>query len=157
AVFPCQPKGKAPACARGVHAATTDLNRIQSWWGPCPELNIGIATGAVSGFFVIDIDGDEGEASIRALEAKHGPLPSTVEAIPGKGRHCYFRIGEHPIGNTAGTVGAGIDTRGDGGYVLAPPSLHPSGHAYAWSVDSAAEFADAPGWLHELIGTDKPG
>jgi hypothetical protein len=158
AVFPCQPKGKTPACQRGVHDATKDATRINSWWRACPELNIGIATGAISGFFVVDIDGEDGEASLCALEAKRGALPPTVEVITGNGRQCYFRIGGHgAIGNTAGTIGAGIDTRGDGGYVLAPPSVHPSGRAYAWSVDSAAEFAEAPDWIHELIGAHAPG
>jgi hypothetical protein len=157
AVFPCQPRGKAPACQRGVHDATTDIVRINSWWRGCPELNIGIATGSASGFFVVDIDGEDGESSLRTLEAVHGAIPPTVEVITGKGRHCYFRLGEHgAVANTVGTIGKGIDTRGDGGYVLAPPSVHPSGRAYAWSVDSVAEFADAPEWVHDLIGTNLP-
>src|SRR5262249_776325 len=157
AVFPCQPRGKAPACQRGVHDATTDATRINAWWRPCPDLNIGIATGAASGFFVVDIDGDDGEATLRALEATHSALPPTVEVITGKGRHCYFRLGEHGvIGNTAGTIGLGIDTRGEGGYVLAPPSVHPTGRAYAWSVANAAEFAGGPEWIYQLIGTQAP-
>jgi len=157
-VFPCQPKGKTPACQRGVHDATTDIDRINAWWGSCPDLNIGIATGSISGFFVVDIDGEDGEATMRAQEAEHGALPPTIEVITGKGRHLYFRIGEHgAIGNSVAIIGKGIDTRGDGGYVLAPPSLHPSGRAYAWSVDCAQEFADAPEWVHDLIGTQAPG
>ncbi len=113
AVFPCQPRGKTPATQHGCKDATTDPVRINSWWKSCPDMNIGIATGAVSGFFVVDIDGDEGEASLRKLEETHGPLPPTVAAITGKGRHCYFRLGEHgPVGNSAGLIGDGIDTRG---------------------------------------------
>jgi len=116
------------------------------------------ATGATSGFFVVDIDGDDGEATLRLLEATHGALPPTVEVITGKGRHCYFRLREHGvIGNTASTIGLGIDTRGEGGYVLAPPSVHPSGRSYAWSVDSAAEFAEAPEWIYQLIGAHASG
>lgn len=156
-VFPCAPKSKVPACQRGVHEATTDLERLESWWGKIPDLNIGVATGAVSGFFVLDVDGENGEASLRELEAKYGALPPTVEVITGKGRHLYFRLGEHPIGNTAGTIAAGLDTRGDGGYVLAPPSLHPSGARYCWSVDSGSELADAPEWLYELLGSQREG
>src|SRR5262249_60463965 len=54
AVFPCQPRGKAPACDAGLHAATTDPERINRWWRAFPDLNIGIATGAVSRVFVLD-------------------------------------------------------------------------------------------------------
>jgi hypothetical protein len=156
AVFPCQPRGKNPACQRGVHEATIVADRINSWWGGCPDANIGIATGNASGFFVLDIDGEEGEASLRELEKKYNePLPPTVESITGNdGRHLYFRLGPDPICNSAGTLGAGLDIRGIGGYVLAPPSVHPdTGRAYAWSVDSASDFADAPGWLLELVST----
>jgi hypothetical protein len=154
AVFPCEPRGKEPASARGLLDATADLDRINGWWRAMCELNIGIATGALSGFWVLDVDGDEGEASLRRLEADHGALPATVEVITGKGRHCWFRIGEHgAIKNSVGQIAPGLDVRGDGGYVLAPPSIHPSGRAYTWSVDCARELADAPDWLHELIGT----
>jgi hypothetical protein len=99
----------------------------------------------------VDVDGDDGETSLRKLEAEHGPLPPTIEVITGKGRHLYFRIGEHSVKNSVGQVAPGIDVRGDGGYVLGPPSIHPSGRAYAWSVDSASEFADAPDWLCTLL------
>jgi hypothetical protein len=161
AVFPCQPRGKEPACDTGLHAATRDAERIDRWWRSIPELNIGIATGAASGIFVLDIDGEDGEGSLFKLESEHRMLPRTVEAITGKGRHCYFRLGEHgSVRNSARQIGAGLDVRGDGGYVIAPPSIHPSGRSYTWSVDAAGEFADAPDWLHTLIGANgngKPG
>ena len=154
AVFPCQPRGKEPACSNGLLAATTDLARITLWWESIPDLNIGIATGAVSGVFVLDVDGMEGEQSLRQLEQSNGELPPTVEAITGKGRHCYFRIGEHgAVRNSASQIAPGLDIRGDGGYVIAPPSTHPSGRAYAWSVDSEPNYADAPDWLHKLIAS----
>jgi hypothetical protein len=151
AVFPCQPRGKAPATGRGVLDATTDFQRIDAWWRSAPDLNIGLATGSVSGFFVLDIDDAEGHASLHRLEAEHGELPPTVEVITGRGRHCYFRLGDGPVRNSTGQIGTGLDIRGDGGYVLAPPSLHPSGATYAWSVDTADSFADAPEWLHEFL------
>ena len=156
AVFPCQPRGKEPACSNGLLAATTDLARITLWWESIPDLNIGIATGAVSGVFVLDVDGTEGEQSLRQLEQSNGALPPTVEAITGKGRHCYFRIGEHgAVRNSASQIAPGLDIRGDGGYVIAPPSIHPSGRPYAWSVDTERDFADAPDWLLTKIGTAK--
>jgi hypothetical protein len=155
-VFPCQPRGKEPATSRGLHDATTDLDRINKWWRAVPDLNIAIATGPVSGIWVLDVDGDDGEASLRKFEAEQGALPSTVEVITGRGRHLYFRA-TRDIKNSAGQVAAGIDTRGAGGYVLAPPSIHPSGRAYAWSVDSGSEFTDAPDWLVALVGATKDG
>jgi hypothetical protein len=156
AVFPCQPRGKEPACDTGLHAATTDAERINRWWCAVSDLNIGVATGMVSGIFVLDVDGDEGEASLRLLEQQHGALPPTIEAITGKGRHCYFCM-RGSIRNSAGQIAAGLDIRGDGGYVIAPPSVHPSGRAYRWSVDTANDFAEAPDWLHAMIGANTNG
>src|SRR5262249_36996229 len=63
----------------------------------------------------------------------------------------YFKLNGHAVRNSAGLLGLGLDVRGDGGYVLLPPSIHPSGRAYAWSVDSADEFAIAPDWLYALL------
>src|SRR5262245_56674086 len=100
AVFPCQPRGKEPACDTGLHAATTDIERINRWWQAFPDLNIGIATGKASGVFVLDIDGEDGEGSLLKLESAHTALPPTVEVVTGKGRHCYFRIGKHKISNS---------------------------------------------------------
>jgi hypothetical protein len=156
AVFPCQPHGKEPACDTGLHAATTDRERIDRWWHAFPNLNIGIATGMVSGVFVLDIDGEDGEGSLLKLESEHGALPPTVEAITGKGRHCYFRItGKRKISNSVGQLGVGLDVRGDGGYVIAPPSVHPSGRTYAWSVDTTRDFAAAPDWLITMVAAAK--
>jgi hypothetical protein len=151
AVFPCQPQGKAPVTCRALLDATTDAAQIQRWWRSAPTCNIGVATGEASKFFALDIDGDDGEASLRQLEAEHGKLPATLETITGKGRHCYFNINGHHIRNSVSAIGAGLDIRGSGGYVLAPPSVHPTGRPYAWSVDGAEESADAPDWLLQKI------
>src|SRR5215471_1208019 len=146
-VFPCVPRNKRPATAHGLKDATTDPLEIEAWWGRDPNYNLAVATGSVSGVFVVDIDGEDAEAELRRLEKEHGQLPATVESVTGRGRHIFFRCPDKPVRNTAGKIAAGIDTRGDGGYVLVPPSMHPSGKRYAWSVDSAASFADAPDWL----------
>ncbi len=152
AVLPLQPRGKTPATASGVKQATTDTAIIDSWWTAAPDMNVAIATGSRSGVFVLDVDAEAGEQSLRELERANGDLPETVEAITGKGRHCYFRLGNGvSIRNSVGKLGPGLDIRGDEGYAAAPPSIHPSGRKYEWSVDCAAEFADAPEWLHALI------
>jgi Bifunctional DNA primase/polymerase, N-terminal/Primase C terminal 1 (PriCT-1) len=147
AVFPCRPRGKEPATANGCNAATVDPCLIERWWRQEPDCNIGIATGARSHVFALDVDGGDAETALRKLEDEHGALPPTVESITARGRHLYFEWPGKPVRNSAGTVGPGLDIRGDGGYVLAPPSLHPSGRAYCWSVDSAGAFAHAPEWL----------
>jgi Bifunctional DNA primase/polymerase, N-terminal/Primase C terminal 1 (PriCT-1) len=151
AVFPCRPQDKRPATANGLKDATTDVNIIRQWWRQEPQFNLAIATGAVSGIFVVDVDGLDAEVELRRLEAQHGTLPSTVEAITARGRHCYFRLPDAPVRNSAGKIAPGVDVRGDGGYVLAPPSVHPTGKRYAWSVDCASAFAEAPAWLIDKV------
>jgi Bifunctional DNA primase/polymerase, N-terminal/Primase C terminal 1 (PriCT-1) len=154
AVFPCWPNRKTPVCKHGLKEATTDSEIIMAWWSSYPTANIAAATGRISGVFVVDIDmkhGKNGEADLRALEAKHGPLPKTVESItPSKGRHLWFRMPKHSVPNSVAKIAPGIDIRGDGGYVLVPPSRVVEDYgagSYHWSVDGASEFADAPEWL----------
>jgi hypothetical protein len=157
AVFPCCPRGKRPATTNGVKDATTDPDTIQRWWGREPQLNVAVATGDVSAIFVLDVDGVDAEAELRKLEQKYGELPSTVETITARGRHVFFKMPRTAVGNSASRVALGIDVRGDGGYVLVPPSMHPIGRQYTWSVDSASKFAAAPEWLIANISTPNNG
>jgi hypothetical protein len=92
-------------------------------------------------------------------EEIHGALQPTREAITGRdgGRHVYYRLGKHKVRNSAGRLGTGLDVRGTDGYVLLPPSIHPSGRPYRWSVDSADHIASAPDWLHAILGEEKSG
>src|SRR5215471_17604590 len=150
-VFPCLPQDKPPATPNGVKAATTDLDTIRRWWQQDAQFNIAIATGTASGIFAVDADGVDAEAELRKLEAQHGALPATVEVITARGRHLYFKMPAAPIRNSAGKLGPGLDIRATGGYVLAPPSIHPTGRRYEWSVDCASTIADAPSWLTERI------
>ncbi len=153
AVFPLKPCGKTPLTDHGLIDATKGAAQVSAWWGQWPEANIGCATGQVSGFWSLDIDGEKGEASLRGLETEHGPLPPTVEIITGRGRQAFFKY-EAPIRNSAGRLGAGIDVRGDGGYTILPPSIHPTGKRYEWSVDGypgEVPLASAPEWLLEAL------
>ena len=150
-VFPCKDQGKTPRTPRGFHDATTDAAMVRSWWTRWPEANIGIPTGAVSGFVVIDIDtGDDkqGDASYAELTAEHG-TPATIEAKTGTGgRHLLFKCPDPPIKNTASALAKHIDTRGDGGYIIAAPSVHPSGGRYEWvHGPEHRQLADLPEWL----------
>jgi len=146
-VFPCRPRDKRPATANGLKDATTDINIIRQWWRTNPDFNVAIATGVVSRIFVIDVDGLDAEFELRKLEGEHGALPPSVEVITARGRHIYFQWPAQPIRNSAGKIAPGIDVRGDGGYVLVPPSVHPSGKKYAWSVDCSTSVTEAPEWL----------
>ena len=134
-IFPCIPNDKPPAFKGGFYSATTNPATIARWWNAKPY-NIGIRTGACSHLWVVDIDPGGW------LDG----LPLTLEAATGRGRHLYFATGLD-LPNTAGRIGPGIDTRGGGGYVIAPPSVHPSGAIYRWSIES--EPATPPGWLIE--------
>jgi len=147
-VLPCIPGGKTPATTHGVLDATVDSSSVERWWNADPNRNVAIATGAASGILVVDVDGLDAEVELRKLEAEHGALPATVEVITGNGRHIWFWCpGGTTICNSVGKIAPGIDTRADNGYVLAPPSVHPSGRRYSWSVDSANKIAEPPAWL----------
>jgi putative DNA primase/helicase len=125
-VFPCCTNRKTPICKHGFKEATTDREVITEWWSNYPSANIAVATGRKSGIFVADIDVKDdrnGEDDLRALGARYGPLPDTVESItPSKGRHLWFRMPEFSVPSSVGKLAPGIDIRGDGGYVLVPPS-----------------------------------
>ena len=109
----------------GVKDATTDAEIIRRWWQHDPQFNVAIATGEVSNVFVVDIDGVSAELELRRLEAAHGELPATVESITARGRHLFFQMPETPVRNAASHIAAGIDTRGNGGYVVCPPINSP--------------------------------
>lgn len=147
----CGSVGKHPLTPRGCHDATTDADTIRQWWTEAAVANVGIATGRESGLFVLDCDGAAGLSALAKLEDQHGPLPKTLSIrTGGGGRHFYFRYPPNcAVGNRAKLGGLPIDVRGDGGYVLAPPSLHKSGNRYTIEVD--ADLVDAPGSLLDFV------
>lgn len=152
AVFPCVPRGKVPATPHGCRDATKDVAQIAGWWRENPNYNVAVATGPVSSVFFLDVDGMDAEAFLRKLEQQYGALPETVESITPRGRHLFFKCENGAVRNSAGAMAPGLDIRGEGGYVVLPPSIHPSGRQYVWSVDSADHFAEAPAWLSNLLG-----
>jgi len=151
--LPCRPCEKVPATAHGLNDASTEPAAQHTWFGGDSRYNIAIRTG--NGLLVLDVDGDEGEASLAALERKIGPLPETVISFTGRGRHHFFKVSDgKPVPNSASTLGPHLDIRGDGGYVLVEPSIHPNGRQYAWDVDHHPDdfpFAEAPGALLALL------
>ncbi|MEG2417494.1 MAG: bifunctional DNA primase/polymerase [Eubacterium sp.] len=145
AVFPLLPRDKKPATAHGFKDATTDQTTITAWWTQNPDYNIGIATGAASGgLVVIDLDinqdkGYDGRETLRDWEASNGILPETWMSITGRGGYHLFY---HDCATNSNRTGLyeGVDIRGDGGYIVAPPSIHPNGRRYEWE-QSPEEFA----------------
>ncbi len=129
----CPSPAKHPRTKHGVTEATTNESRIRSWWMRWPDANIAISTGAVGGMIVLDIDpAHGGDRSLEELEIKHGKIPLTLECLTGGGgRHFYFIHPGTIVKNKIG-IAPGIDVRGDGGYVVAPPSVHISGGVYRW-------------------------
>lgn len=151
-VFPLSPRGKEPIEKGGFHNATTDEDTIHQWWTRHPEANIGIPT---SFFVCLDVDPrNGGDETLADLTTKHGQLPHTVEAITGGGgSHFLF---QHPTSNRIRTtkIGLGVDVKGDGGYIVVTPSIHPEGPKYQWEASSRpdeVDIAPIPIWILENL------
>jgi hypothetical protein len=157
AVFPLAPRSKVPiAGSRGCLDATRDPDRIVRMWQREPHANIGLATGGASGVWVLDVDDrHDGAATMRGLVGELGPLPPTLRARTGSGWHLYFRLDGAVVRQGANVLGPGVDTRSTGGYVVAPPSIHPSGARYRWLTDLAPAVCP-PKWLARLAPRPAP-
>jgi len=154
----CHSPAKHPIPKNGLNVASTDEALVKAWWKRWPYANIGIRTGAVSGLVVLDVDPRHGgDESLYALKSKCA-LPDTVEVITGSGgRHVYFQHPGKLVRNSAGKIGAGLDIRGDGGYIVAPGSNHKSGGHYDWEASSSPDLtaiAPLPQPLIDLIAED---
>ncbi len=132
----CSSPGKHPLISAWQKKATTDPDTIRGWFTAWPNINIGIATGSASGIAVLDVD---------AITLLNGWESSTLTAQTGKGRHLYFALDGTRVRNSAGKLSSGLDMRGDGGFVVAPPSRHASGKHYAW-VNPTASLQPLPVW-----------
>ncbi len=142
-VFPVRPRGKAPRTTHGHLDATTDPNRIHRWWEACPAANVGLAIS--SGLVVVDLDEP---AALLRLRAEDRELPATARSVTGRGFHLFYRTAVE-IRNAV-SLFPGVDLRGIGGYVVVPPSVHPSGTHYRWEVPlTESSVAEAPAWLLE--------
>jgi len=147
-VFPCG-IDKRPLTLNGFKAATADWDVVARWWEKNPSASIGIPTG--KGFFVLDVDLPDGPAALKKLEVEFGPLPGTLQQeTGGGGKHYFFRMPEGAtVRNSAGKLGPNLDIRGEGGYVIFPPSWHPSGNRYRFLNN--LPIVEPPAWLVKLI------
>lgn len=158
--------GKHPAIGKrrggnGYLDATTDLGALQRLWDEAHRTyrdtprNVGIATGRASGVVVVDVDARHGGyETMAALVAAHGPLPATLRARTGNGVHVYFAAPSTPLRSASNVLGAGVDVRAEGGLIVAPPSLHPSGARYRWI--NQCEPAPMPEWAIALSERSAP-
>jgi hypothetical protein len=141
----------------GPSKATIDPAAIRFWWRREPRANVAVATGPGSGVFVVDVDGPEGEASLASLERRYGALPHLYpHQVTGGGRGGWQALFAWPQGreirNSAGRLGAKLDTRGAGGYVMLPPSA--TSEPYRWSTDRNPWILPpepAPAWLVDIL------
>lgn len=149
----CPSPGKHPRVPGGLRAATTDPSTIAAWWTRWPAANVAIRTGTVSGLVVIDVDPPHGgDVTLQGLVARHGALPASAAVRTGSGGvHFYLAHPGGQIPNDNGNrLGPGIDVRGDGGYVIAPPSRHRSGAAYRWTAPPGV-LPPVPEWMLDQL------
>ncbi len=159
-VIPLGPKGKEPLIPwTDYQKRPATEEKIKSWWAEWPDANVGIITGAVSKIIAVDVDSVEG---VDFLIGKLGENPGlsgepnfqTVANKTGRGYHATYRHPGFSVKNSAGKISVGIDIRGDGGYIVAPPSIHANGRTYQWleglSIDEV-QVALPPPWLLEFL------
>ncbi|HEB96737.1 MAG TPA: hypothetical protein ENI96_09955 [Sedimenticola thiotaurini] len=156
-VFPCRADNKRPHIKKWQDLASADPEQINQWWDRWPEAMPGLHVGS-AGFLVLDVDvskGKNGPETLKALETKHGPLPSTwLAKTPSGGYHYYFRAPQGvELKNTVSKLGRGLDTRAGNGFVILPGSVGESG-AYEW-VSTGAELAPAPDWIIDKVRKDE--
>lgn len=151
----CKGAAKHPRARHGHKDATTDVGKIKAWWRKWPDANIGVATGAVSGIVVVDVDPrHNGQLTLQQLQDGLGVLPAgPVVNTGGGGWHLVFK---HPGRRvpSRNNIAEGIDIKADGGYIVAPPSNHSSGGNYRWRVgpDAVSMPQMSESWLRFLSG-----
>lgn len=135
----CQSIGKHPRTRKGHKDASLKPLDICKWWNKWPHANIGILTGKESGIIVVDIDPRHGgDQSWRRFSQQHKIHPTLTVQTGGDGQHLYYQYPTQGMRNKAGVL-PGIDIRADGGFIVAPPSVHASGKRYEWSNNLAIQ------------------
>lgn len=149
----CKSVGKHPRTRDGLKGGSADETQIRRWWEMWPDANIGLVTGARSGpagLVVLDIDGPRGEQSIKDGGYSVDDAP---QVMTGKGRHVYYRQDNQWLKNFTGRL-PGVDLRAEGGYVVAPPSLHANGKRYEWldgqDIEALQGLPPVPAWIIAL-------
>jgi len=152
-VFPCKPQDKKPLTFHGFKDATKDIVQITAWWTRWPNAMIGVPMGAASGVFCVDLDRKpnepDGVATFAKLESEHDKVPETrMQVTPSTGRHLLFKWCKNIRGYKLKEFAPGIETRGEGNYIIVAPSVMADGKGY---TSNDAVIVDAPDWLLKLI------
>ena len=145
----CNRAGKHPRINQWIDKASCDSRQIFAWWKKWPQANIGVLTGAESGVVVLDVDGEIGRQTLNSLAGSDPSILETrIHRTGSGGSHLFF---QHPGGQCSNAVKTlpGIDTRADGGLIVLPPSLHPSGGRFEIIADGA--IATLPDSLKPLF------
>jgi len=162
-LFSAGPRTKQPRIPQWPQRASADPHRVHNWASldavvaedGSAGVAFGVACGRGSGFFVVDVDPRHGgDTAWAVLVEQNGGIPETVEALTGGGgRHYYWRLPDDvTVGNSSGTLGIGVDVKGEGGQVVLPPAPHPSGNTYAWiRAPWDHPMAFPPQWLVDLV------
>jgi hypothetical protein len=130
----------------GFKDATTDAAMIRRWWRRWTAANIALAVPL--GFVVVDVDSED---ALQRLKAQDLILPSTATARTGRGFHFWYSVADVQVKNGVGVL-PGVDIRSAGGYVIVPPSIHPSGAVYRWQVPLERNaISECPGWLLDCL------
>ena len=152
-IFPCR-LTKEPLTAHGFKDATTDQKQIRQWWNKWPHAMIGMPTGAVSGIDVLDLDlKPEEDIDGRKFVPNWKHLSNVIVRTPSGGRHVWFKSADK-VRSTTDVIAPGVDTRGEGGYAIVPPSRNSDGD-YSFTKGSRDDIADLPAFPPELL--DKLG
>ena len=139
----CGSPGKHPRTKNGLSDASTDADQVRAWWRSWPTANVGLVIP--DDLVVLDFDRQD----VNAVVGKDRPLPTTALAETGKGWHFLYRT-DRPV-RPAVAVLDGLDIRGPGSYIVAPPSVHVSGHVYTWTIAPKVEdIAEAPSWVYTM-------
>ncbi len=145
-------KGKIPLWQGWPERATIDITECQEW---AEATGIGLLTGSRTKHFVLDVDRKIGLSILLKWQSEYGDLPITwTQRTGGGGAQYFYHEPGFMIRNSAGKLGPGIDVRGEGGFVVAPPSIHPSGNEYRWAEGRSpweVKLAPAPAWLIEKL------
>jgi putative DNA primase/helicase len=155
-VFPIRPGLKAPALKDWQQIATSSAKAVERLWRDHPTANIGVLTGGRVGLFVLDVDGTEGQRSLKKLERRHGRLPWTVVVRTPHGSHYYFHTDE-PLRNSVGKLGPGLDVRTEGACVVGAGSVNGEGVRYRYATGRGpddVDIAQIPDWLPVLLSED---
>lgn len=143
-IIPVSSKGKEPLIPWGeFQQRCANHTELETWFTKWPNMNLGVVTGAISHLVVVDADGSEGLKSL-----VQGRLTSSVIALTGKGKQVFYKWTE-PVGNSVKKLAPGVDIRGDGGFVVVPPSIHSNGKIYRWEKFIPAHLTIMPKLLPE--------